>query len=173
MARGIAGAPADQGRCHRVRQQDRAHGLGDDDEGRALQGTRRTCGVKRSGRNIRRDVNSSRLPGRTSVPRTPVEIAAEIPRIHQIDRVALLLRQSEETLGPRGCRASPQRQCRDSCIEEAHMLACLSDGLHRRGFHDPARAQGADVDDGNFAEIRPPTDLQHRPLPAFGAPTTG
>ncbi len=35
MARGVAGAAADQGRCHRTRQQDRANGLGDDDEGRA------------------------------------------------------------------------------------------------------------------------------------------
>jgi hypothetical protein len=49
MACGIAGASANQGRCHRARQKDRANGLGDDDQG-ALEGTRRTSGVKRSRR---------------------------------------------------------------------------------------------------------------------------
>src|SRR5712691_8918736 len=36
---------ADQGRRHRARQQDRHNGLGHDGQGRALQGTRRACGM--------------------------------------------------------------------------------------------------------------------------------
>jgi hypothetical protein len=46
MAHSIVGKAAYQGCCHRARQLDRAHGLGDDDKGRALQGTRRTRGMK-------------------------------------------------------------------------------------------------------------------------------
>ena len=46
MADGVVSAPAHQGRCHCARQQDRSHGMGDDDEGRALQGTRCARGVK-------------------------------------------------------------------------------------------------------------------------------
>jgi hypothetical protein len=39
-------------------REDRAHGLGDNDQGRALQGTRRTSGMKEiAPANIRRDVN--------------------------------------------------------------------------------------------------------------------
>jgi transposase len=57
MAHGIAGAAADQGRCHRPRQQDRAHGLGDDGQGRALQGTHRTSGLKReAGKRSHRNI---------------------------------------------------------------------------------------------------------------------
>ena len=47
---GIVGAAADEGRRHRACQQDRPDGLGDDGQGRALQGTRRACGVTRSRR---------------------------------------------------------------------------------------------------------------------------
>jgi hypothetical protein len=57
MARGIASAAANQGRRHRARQQDRSHGLGDDDERGALQGTRRTVGMKEIASGIGRDVN--------------------------------------------------------------------------------------------------------------------
>jgi hypothetical protein len=57
MANSIIGTAAYQGRSHRTRQQDRAHGLGDNDQGRALQGTRRTSGVKRITSKHRRDVN--------------------------------------------------------------------------------------------------------------------
>jgi hypothetical protein len=46
VAYGFVGTAAYQGCCHCTRQQDRAHGLGDNDQGRALQGTRRTSGVK-------------------------------------------------------------------------------------------------------------------------------
>ena len=56
LAYGIAGAATDQSRRHRTCQQDRQNGLGHDGQRRALQGTRRTCGVTRSRRNIRRDV---------------------------------------------------------------------------------------------------------------------
>ena len=50
MAYSVVGTAADQGRCHRTRQQDRANGLGDHEQRGALQGTRRTSGVKRSRR---------------------------------------------------------------------------------------------------------------------------
>src|SRR5436189_4532572 len=48
LAHSFAGAAADQGRCHRACQQTRADGLGHDGEGRALQESRRACGVTRS-----------------------------------------------------------------------------------------------------------------------------
>jgi len=54
MAHGIAGAAANQGRRHRARQQARSHGLGDHDKRGALQGTRRTSGVKRIAPGTRR-----------------------------------------------------------------------------------------------------------------------
>ena len=56
LAYGIAGAAADQGRRDRACQQDRANGLGHDGQGRALQGTRRACGVNEIASDIRRDV---------------------------------------------------------------------------------------------------------------------
>ena len=40
----------------RACQQDRPDGLGDDGQGRELQGTRRTCGVNEIASDIRRDV---------------------------------------------------------------------------------------------------------------------
>ena len=46
----------DQGRGHRARQQARPDGLGHDGQGRALQGTRRTCGVNEIAPDLRRDV---------------------------------------------------------------------------------------------------------------------
>jgi transposase len=45
VAHGLVGAATDQGRRHRARQQDRQNGLGNDGQGRAIQGTRRTRGV--------------------------------------------------------------------------------------------------------------------------------
>ena len=45
LAYRLVGASAHQGRCHRARQQDRADGVGDDGQGRALQRTCRTRGV--------------------------------------------------------------------------------------------------------------------------------
>ena len=50
LAHGLAGAAADEGCCYRARQQDRANGLGHDGQRRAIQGTRRACGVRRSRR---------------------------------------------------------------------------------------------------------------------------
>ena len=47
-------------RCHRARQQDRAHGLGHDGEGRTLQGTRRPRGVNETAPVSRRDVKVGR-----------------------------------------------------------------------------------------------------------------
>src|SRR5260221_9031052 len=52
----VVGAAAHQGCCHRAWQQDGPNGLGNDDQGRALQGTRRTRGVKEIASGIRRDV---------------------------------------------------------------------------------------------------------------------
>ena len=60
LADGIAGAEADQGRRHRARQQNRQNGLGPDGQGRALQGTRRACGVNEIAPDIRRDVKVGR-----------------------------------------------------------------------------------------------------------------
>jgi transposase len=47
------GAQADQGCRHRARQQNRPNGLGNDGEGRALQGTRRTRGVNEIWRDVK------------------------------------------------------------------------------------------------------------------------
>ena len=60
LADGIAGAETDQGGRHRARQQDRQDGLGLDGQGRALQGTRRACGVNVVAPVIRRDVKVGR-----------------------------------------------------------------------------------------------------------------
>ena len=60
VAHGIVGAAAEQGRRHRPGQQDRADGLGDDGQRRALQGTRRACGVKEIAPDIWRDVKVGR-----------------------------------------------------------------------------------------------------------------
>jgi transposase len=60
LAYRIAGAPADQGCRHRARQQNRPNGLGNDGQGRALQGTRRTRGVNEIALEIRRDVKVGR-----------------------------------------------------------------------------------------------------------------
>ena len=60
LAHGIVGATTDQGRRHRARQQDSANGLGDDGQGRALQGARRACGVNEIASDIRRDVKVGR-----------------------------------------------------------------------------------------------------------------
>ena len=60
LAHGIVGAAADQGRRHRACQQDRADGLGHDGQGRAIQGTRRACGVNEIAPDIRRDVKVGR-----------------------------------------------------------------------------------------------------------------
>ena len=57
---GIVSAAADQGRRHRARQQDRQNGLGDDGQGRALQRTRRACGVNQIALDIRHDVKVGR-----------------------------------------------------------------------------------------------------------------
>ena len=45
LAHSVVGQAANEGRCHRARQQDSKDGLGDDGQGRALQGARRTRGV--------------------------------------------------------------------------------------------------------------------------------
>jgi transposase len=45
LAHSGVGQAANEGRCHRARQQDSKDGLGDDGQGRALQGARRTRGV--------------------------------------------------------------------------------------------------------------------------------
>ena len=55
-----ANAAAHQGRCHRACQQDRADGLGHDGQGRAIQGTRRACGINEIAPDIRRDVKVGR-----------------------------------------------------------------------------------------------------------------
>jgi len=60
LAYGIDGSAADQGRRHRARQQDRQNGLGHDGQGRALQGTRRACGVNEVAPVTRRDVKVGR-----------------------------------------------------------------------------------------------------------------
>ena len=49
-----------QDRRHRTRQQDGANGLGDDGQGRALQATRRACGVNEIAPDIWRDVKVGR-----------------------------------------------------------------------------------------------------------------
>jgi|SRR5262249_7756854 len=54
-------APADQGRGDRARQQARQDGVGHDGQGRALQGTGRTCGVNEIASDIRRDVKVGRV----------------------------------------------------------------------------------------------------------------
>src|SRR5664279_2426227 len=56
LAHGIVGAASDEGRRHRACQQDRADGLGYDGQKRALQRTRRTCGVNEIAPDTRRDV---------------------------------------------------------------------------------------------------------------------
>src|SRR6266404_8331895 len=56
VAYGVVGAAAHQSCRHRACQQDGPNGLGNDDQGRALQGTRRTRGVKEIASSIRRDV---------------------------------------------------------------------------------------------------------------------
>jgi hypothetical protein len=56
LAYGVVSAPAHKGRCHRARQQDGPNGMGNDDQGRALQATRRTRGVNEIASGIRRDV---------------------------------------------------------------------------------------------------------------------
>jgi len=56
LAYSVVGAAAHQGCCHRACQQDGPNGLGNDDQGRALQGTRRTRDVKEIASGIRRDV---------------------------------------------------------------------------------------------------------------------
>ena len=53
-------AAAEQGCRHRARQQDGAHGLGADGQGRALQGTHRACGINDIASDIRRDVKVGR-----------------------------------------------------------------------------------------------------------------
>src|SRR5438034_11406388 len=53
-------AAPDEGRRHRTSQQDCAHGLGHDGQGRALQATRRTCGVNEIAPDSRRDVKVGR-----------------------------------------------------------------------------------------------------------------
>jgi hypothetical protein len=60
LAHSVVGQAANEGRCHRARQQDRTHGLGDDGQGRALQGTRRACGMNEIASDIRRDVKVGR-----------------------------------------------------------------------------------------------------------------
>ena len=60
LADGVASAEADQGRRHRARQQDRQNGLGHDGQGRALQRTRRACGVNEVSLGIWRDVKVGR-----------------------------------------------------------------------------------------------------------------
>jgi hypothetical protein len=72
VAHGIVGAAAEQGRRHRTGQQDRADGVGDDGQGRALQGTGRACGVNEIAPDIRRDV---KLAGRTARNAEPVDPA--------------------------------------------------------------------------------------------------
>ena len=56
----LLGATADQGCRHCTCQQDCAHGLGHDGQGRAIQGTRRACGVNEIAPDNRRDVKVGR-----------------------------------------------------------------------------------------------------------------
>ena len=60
LAHGIVGTAANQDRRHRTGQQDGAHGLGHDGQGRTLQGARRACGVNQIASDIRRDVKVGR-----------------------------------------------------------------------------------------------------------------
>jgi transposase len=60
LAHGLAGAAADQGCCYRAGEQDCANGLGHDGQGRAIQGTRRACGVNEIAPDNRRDVKVGR-----------------------------------------------------------------------------------------------------------------
>jgi transposase len=73
VAYSVVGAAAHQGCCHRACQQDGPNGLGNDDQGRALQGTRRTRGVKEIASGIRRDVYGWK--GRTARNAEPVDPA--------------------------------------------------------------------------------------------------
>jgi hypothetical protein len=49
-----------QGRRHRACQQDRPDGMGNDGQGRALQGARRACGINEIAPDNRRDVKVGR-----------------------------------------------------------------------------------------------------------------
>jgi transposase len=60
LAHSVVGQAANEGRGHRARQQDRTHRLGDDGQGRALQGTRCACSVNEIASGIRRDVKVGR-----------------------------------------------------------------------------------------------------------------
>src|SRR6476660_1645632 len=60
LAYGVVGAAPDEGRRHRACQQDCADGLGRDGQGRALQATRRTCGVNEIAPVSQRDVKVGR-----------------------------------------------------------------------------------------------------------------
>jgi transposase len=60
LAHRVAGAAPDEGRRHRACQQDCADGLGHDGQGRALQATRRACGVNEIAPDSRRDVKVGR-----------------------------------------------------------------------------------------------------------------
>ena len=56
----VADAATHEGRGYRTRQQDRKDGVGNDGQGRTLQGTRRTRGVNEITPGIRRDVKVGR-----------------------------------------------------------------------------------------------------------------
>jgi transposase len=60
LANRAAGAAVDQGRRHRTCQQDCTNDLGHDGQGRAIQGTRRACGVNEIAPDNRRDVKVGR-----------------------------------------------------------------------------------------------------------------
>jgi len=60
LAHGVVRAASDEGRRHRACQQDCAHGLGHDGQGRALQATRCAGGVNEIAPDSRRDVKVGR-----------------------------------------------------------------------------------------------------------------
>ena len=60
LACGVAGSAANKSRRHSARQQDRPNRVGHDDQGRAIQGTRRARGVIEITPEMRRDVKVGR-----------------------------------------------------------------------------------------------------------------
>ena len=84
---------ANQGCCYRARQQDCTDGLGHDGQGRAIQGTRRACGVNEIAPGIRRDVKVGRRTAGNAEPVDPAikttHLCQRICRMRAFDRALI------------------------------------------------------------------------------------
>ena len=131
-------AAADQGRRHRACQQVCADGLGHDGQGRAVQASRRACGVNEIAPDARRDVKVGRATARNAEPVDPAIRTTHL--CHRIDRMRVVDRDLIRGghYGQRSCEPHLKGRthgCTDQAANVKKVLANSEPSTHGTSRH--------------------------------------